>query len=98
MIRYKIADGLWQEYTHTKRGEIISEIQRRRHANKPFYVHIHIQCDGVDLVLGTPNCPPGEGSRRLTKCEQEIVKKWVFDPTHPDFDVHQLIELLNSLG
>lgn len=97
--RVTIKIGTESRILSDAREDWINEQIRRRRAEGPVCVLVHIEGQGVDITLMTPACSSGPGGRRrLTNLESEIVELWKKRGLNePDFSGGNVVAFLRQL-
>lgn len=77
MISIKIKIGSEQRTLAEANPDCINQqINRRRNDSEAVCVRISVECPGIRLVLSTPDCPTGGGTRRPNREEERILLLW----------------------
>lgn len=102
MIDMKIGpdERTWMAVVDIDEDWVKTRFRHLQTTNSFKFVRFRIETDRVNLVLGTPDCPSGEGtSRKLRPDEQHIVDLW-FDTglDSGDIDEGKLISFWRRLS
>jgi hypothetical protein len=87
---YSDADSQW----------VAQQIQRRREAGTAPCVQVRIDLPGLDIRLGTLQCPRGAGGRPARPAEQRIIDAWMKHRLDRDaeFSPGAVVAFLKELG
>jgi len=55
---------------------IHEQVGNRRRDHRPVCVRVYVSDGGIDVMLSTPGCPVGGGSRQASPEERPIIDLW----------------------